>query len=480
MKFRFVFVNQSGAEVEARSVEELRSCVASGAIHEETLLYDGLTRDWAPARVHPVFRLIRDIAAAADSVEVEVVDSALTALALDEEALDRVSLEGEPAADLLGRAEGDLSAGAAGEKGARDRITLAPETSPDALAEFWAAQERERAESHSGADSGIEGFGRFNFGRELNPPGIETGATVFSSKATAADGGERAPSSLRPLPPQGDARSTPGSSTASSAIPAPAVALLQRLDIPDWGLRWASREEIARAMSTPVPQRQAALMIVLAGVGGWGIADSWTPPIRELDNEVVVLTNSWRVSPHFTAGHPEVLSGAFQDMVRGMDVMRARMKVGDPPGGLMTDRYLADPAAFPEVEDHWLRYGALVDSLRDREEDFFRSGFVSRMQRKGITGTVLSIQVTRGLIEFRDVGPRREGLYVAMAELSKSALTLHALLKTEAATGDMRRAAIERVVLAMTQVAGEDPRDAGRLGSSALRALDGTAEGTLD
>ena len=49
---------------------------------------------------------------------------------------------------------------------------------------------------------------------------------------------------------------------------------------------------------------------------------------------------------------------------------------------------------------------------------------------------------------------------------------LHDLLMEGEADGPTRWRAIERVVAAMTQVAGEDPRDAGRLGSAALRALE--------
>lgn len=460
MKFRFRFVNRSGVEVEVESVEAMRECVSSGTIHEETLLYDGLTRDWAPARVHPIYRLIRD-----------------THLVDEPEPADWTPLES---------LESDGNSAMADSPSDGLEMTLLPPEEDDPLSEFWESQERAGREADlEGLSVEEEGF-NFSFGRELNSPpsspqsppqsppqSSEPPPTTRQSETPLARQSQSF--AVRQSPPvaaAGDGSEPTGLVAADSEIPAPAANKLQNLDVPDWGLRWVSRAELNRALHTPVPQRQAALMVLLAGVGGWGIADSWTPPLSEPTSEVVLLNNSWRVSTHFTAGHPDVRSGAFQDMVRGMDVMRARMGVGDPPSVWLTDSYLDSPSAYPEVAEHWARYGDFVDSLHTREEDFFRSGFVTRMQRKGITGTVLSIQVAREVSAFRDNAPRRAALYVAMSELSVSALMLHDLLIAGEADGPTRWGAIERVVAAMTQVAGEDPRDAGRLGSAALQALE--------
>ncbi len=447
MNFRFMFVNRSGAEVELESVEALRDCVSSGTIHEETLLYDGLTRDWAPARVHPIYRLIRDTAAASEPARADGF---------------------EPFGDPAGADDrwAALAAETAAPEGDTLDVTLVPPEEGDSASAFWETQERAEKEADmEGVETEDGGFGGFKFGRE------SVSSPVVSESQSAPVSAMPRVSPRRPSRREAVAK-TPTAGPPEQH-PAPPPARLQNLDVPDWGLRWVSRAELNRALTTPVPQRQAALMIVLAGIGGWGIADSWTPPISEPDTEVVLLSNSWRISTHFTAGHPEVRSGAFQDMVRGMDVMRARMGVGDPPAVWLSDSYLDSPDFYPEVVEHWARYGDFVDSLRTREEDFFRGGFVSRLQRKGITGTVLSIQLARGLREFHEDGPRRAGLYVAMSELSISALLLHELLLAGEADSQARHEAMARVVAAMTQVAGEDPRDAGRLGSVALRSLEG-------
>src|SRR5688572_16746134 len=60
MRFRFRYLGPDGGEVEVESLQSLRALVQSGTVGELTLLYDALTREWAPARAHAVYRLLRD------------------------------------------------------------------------------------------------------------------------------------------------------------------------------------------------------------------------------------------------------------------------------------------------------------------------------------------------------------------------------------------------------------------------------------
>lgn len=60
MRFRFLFVDDRGEEVYVSSTEDLARHVRSGSLREEALLYDSLTREWAPARTHPTFARFRD------------------------------------------------------------------------------------------------------------------------------------------------------------------------------------------------------------------------------------------------------------------------------------------------------------------------------------------------------------------------------------------------------------------------------------
>ena len=56
MRFRFLYLNDAGEEVEVGGLDELRTAVAMGRVAEGTLLYDAVTHEWAPARAHSAYR----------------------------------------------------------------------------------------------------------------------------------------------------------------------------------------------------------------------------------------------------------------------------------------------------------------------------------------------------------------------------------------------------------------------------------------
>ena len=60
MGFRFRYLGPEGGEVDVESLDGLRALMESGTVGELTLLYDVLTGEWAPARAHAVFRLLRE------------------------------------------------------------------------------------------------------------------------------------------------------------------------------------------------------------------------------------------------------------------------------------------------------------------------------------------------------------------------------------------------------------------------------------
>ena len=60
MRVRFRYLRSNGREVEVESFERMRALVSSGTVGELTLLYDALTREWAPARAHAAYRLLRE------------------------------------------------------------------------------------------------------------------------------------------------------------------------------------------------------------------------------------------------------------------------------------------------------------------------------------------------------------------------------------------------------------------------------------
>ena len=60
MGFRFRYLGPEGGEVDVESLDGLRALMESGTVGELTLLYDVLTGEWAPARAHAAFRLLRE------------------------------------------------------------------------------------------------------------------------------------------------------------------------------------------------------------------------------------------------------------------------------------------------------------------------------------------------------------------------------------------------------------------------------------
>ena len=58
MRFRYLYLDSDGVETKVESFDDLRRCVDDGHIREDTLLYDALSREWGPARVHTAYRTI--------------------------------------------------------------------------------------------------------------------------------------------------------------------------------------------------------------------------------------------------------------------------------------------------------------------------------------------------------------------------------------------------------------------------------------
>ena len=58
MRFRYLYLDSDGVETKVESFDDLRRCVDDGHVREDTLLYDALSREWGPARVHTAYRSI--------------------------------------------------------------------------------------------------------------------------------------------------------------------------------------------------------------------------------------------------------------------------------------------------------------------------------------------------------------------------------------------------------------------------------------
>lgn len=125
---------------------------------------------------------------------------------------------------------------------------------------------------------------------------------------------------------------------------------------------------------------------------------------------------------------------AFRDMATGMEALRARVRLGDPPAVWMSGAYLADAGRYPEVAGYWRRYLEFLDSLRADDETLFREGLLARLEGVGLQGRVLAVRTARELQDFRADSSGRVERYGAMSSLADAALSLHELLEEHART----------------------------------------------
>lgn len=410
MKFRFVFRDEAGEEVKVPSLDVLTRHVEEDVIGPDTPLFDVLTGEWAPARAHPVFRLIREE----------------SGRPLEDDGTGAGAAEDAPLPDVM------------------DVVLTPQESDDDAVQVFLESRARERREE------GLQASGD-----ELEIPLVDPEQdTVRSGKGVPAHS-----TGTTPLPPRSALRKSP---------PAPGA-------------------RSHRSRLTPVSRlgsRQAALVGILLAVGLWGIVEAWTAPADTGGSTVEPApVGPLRPAGPLSTAMREVHTGAFQDMVDGMDALRRRMRIGDPPAVWMAGMYIANAAAYPEVESYWERYRTFVDTLRGREEELFRAGLEARLQDQGIQGDVLAVRVTRGMQDFRADAQRREERYAAMDALADAALALHTFLversgsiryapanadptgdpileavPLDEATRTELWARVDRLLAAVDEVAGPDPQ----------------------
>lgn len=507
MAFRFLYVDADGQEVQVASLDDFRALVRDGVIVEDTLLYDALSRDWATARFHPVYRLAIEDISRSWSEDTDGSESGLPNSASD-----------------LGLLQTDSEA-------------------PDATTAFLEEYERERRRAE--LESGVSRPAIPGLDRQSNRPGLDVEPTDDGVPEVPADSADDetsdAPSRRRDVPSSttgsrdghvfdgerrdftGDRRGSPEDSPGSAEVggvpdPHPRDSRRARDESRSRVASAPSRksgparpprvpENFPRVMVHPgwssEPIRQVVLFAAVVAIGGWGIAEAWaTDPIPPVDEEVLV--HEARVaSDAYTAPGAllirESADAAFSDMTAGMQRIQAQLGVGAPPQSWLSGEYLSDPESAPEVMEYWDRYDALVDSLRAAEADLFRAGFVTRLQRQGITGSVLSIRLARAMQDFTADAPRREVVYSAMDDMVEEARSLDTFLhensgriafagvRSGALSSDPATEAVplddqtrqrlaehlDRLFLAMDEVTGTDPTRRRDLTGNVMKLLRG-------
>jgi hypothetical protein len=385
MRFRFLYLNEAGEEVEVGGVEELRACVAMGRVDENTLLYDSVTREWAPARAHSAYRMLADESS---------------------DPLPR-GTRSDPASGHI-RVDEERS----GDAEELPELTPAPESDlPDTQALFLERQERLR-----------------RMEEDEPPPAPDRADFHIVEPADdladrAAEAGRQPPQPPTPAerPPSADLDDTPDLALdrTPDEVPVPRV----RSGAPPRPIR-----------RSPVGQRRRRLTAVggaavVVGVAAWAM-------LRNGDGaESARLPAASEPAPRTTEPSSDLpdaaavaQGSAFQEMVLAMDSVRGAHDLMGGPEGWLDGHYLATASAYPHVANYWRRYRDYVSDLRAQDTALFRAGFIERMRQDGLEGPVVQMRLARALDEFRSSQPEREALYQGMDVLAQRALALHALL----------------------------------------------------
>ncbi len=378
MRFRYIYLDPDGVETKVESLEELRRCVEDGLVGENTLLYDAVSREWGPARVHTAYRTV--IGDTEDPPDAEASS--------EESAGDVASISSD---DGAGGSEGAAAGVDLGQSPDSD-IVLSDEV-PDTVGRFLERRARERREEDERRATALDDLHIVDQGSAWSGTDVAEPDEEMLSPALPASGGDE-PTTPRPSPSPvtmkvnasgGRGRRRNRMMVIAGSV-VTVVALLASQSL-------LGRDEAAEAADTRV--------------------DTGPPPAA---------------NPELEARIQEAEGSAFQDMVQAMDSLRGVYEVSGGPRDWLHGRYLASASAYPDVEDYWRRYRNYVAELSARDEEMFRTGFVERLQSTGLEGPVLSMRLARSTEEFRASGASRDSVYAAMDGMARAALDLHALL----------------------------------------------------
>jgi hypothetical protein len=444
MRFRFLYLGPSGSQIEVASLDDLRALIENGTIGEATPLFDALTQQWAPARLHAVFRLLCDETqiprdpSAATTPATELPDLGLTVAAAtpSEPDTDRDVRE------LMKEREREQEEGTQG--------------TPPLRTERWASpaiflNKNEDAGTRRGdswSDPAIW----------IVPPkrGAGTAATPPATPTAAAPKRMPAIPPAKPAPPPAPSKAAPDARTAAppatwasappppaprrgpppmapppAAIPAPLPrrvrSVLNRPVRFDWLRDWGQTAfeaigrlaEHHRAPGILVSTGVVGLLLVLVtAVRGSGPASVTAVAAGLSGPEVRGLVT------RFAAAE----DSGFRHMVAGIDSLRRSYNVTVVPSAWLEGKYLANASQYPEVKDYWLRNRSFLQAVMASDTALFRVGFAARLRDEGVEGPVLSLRLSQAMAGFEQTQPIRSSMYLNMAELTAAALALHDLL----------------------------------------------------
>ena len=401
MRFRFRYLGPDGSEVEVESLDGLRVLVRSGAIGELTLLHDALTREWAPARAHAVYRLLR-----------EEVDPP----------------SGPPSTPTPpSMTEKPRRRGGGGDD----------QRPGDELPDLGFSVSFESPPVEPDSERVIR-----NLLREREQEGKPTERVDWFAKPVAwspepasvsqppAPRVPVTPPPLDPIPPSEVIAPRVVEAPRSFAVtPPPERPPIVRIGPLQGWLDDALRE--ARRLATHRSAPQALIVAGSIGLFVLLIAAARHERAAAASDEAARIAAASMVGPDLSelvARSAVARASGFQSMVVGMDSLRRVHDVEDVPPVWLEGIYLADAERYPEVEAFWTRYQGFLRDVQASDTTLFRSGFVQEAVAEGVDDGILAMRLSRAMREFKDTQPERAAVYAEMEELAGAALALHALL----------------------------------------------------
>jgi hypothetical protein len=441
MEFRFRYLGPEGGEVEVSSLEELRQLVHEGAVSEVTVLYDSLTREWAPARSHAVYRFIRDEAArpegplpSAPPPASKEEGRAAPAPADDMGLGITLSLEEAPSAP-----DADEAVRALLKERARDND---PPVRSDVMKVSWTAPvpkaEVPQAEPEPMAPEAQTPAMAAWAAPEAAPEPVIAAAPAAPRPGLVSHTPipKIAPHPPRPIEPIERPifrTEAPPPAKPALSIEAAAASIYDALRV-DRVTRWL--DDLGQALIRSVGPRVLPRTLVLAGL--LGLLFVLLTTIRRGDGTSVpptaqvaamsVAPDVGRLVNRFASAE----ESGFRTMVAGVDSLRDLHRIADVPRIWLEGAYLADAHRYPQVKDFWTRYQSFLRDVEGSDTALFRAGFVKSLEAQGIGGAVLSLRLSQAMREFEKSQERRDDVYAHMEELSSAALELHALLVARA------------------------------------------------
>jgi len=452
MSARFRIRTAQGQELSFGSEEMFADFVRSGDLSPDDLVYDASTGEWCSAFTH--------------------------SLVLEWEA-ERAEAEGdgrpsgsatEPGRSAAGPASGGApakagSSGDSGASGSPPSEAAPPAGKPEGLLDFELSPERSPEEAAAAFVEEMEAeraseIDRFQSIRGLE---IDEGGTGLLKGITDEPAGPAR---------RGGAERTGWNDGRSRADEEPARARASgddRVRPPDPSpVRSASAP--SRHSSRGVSRAFLAWALLLGLIGAGVLLAS--------DIAAVALGIAEPEAPEETEGPPLLpdTEEALRERASVRFLARVRQNLGTLPSVppiWLDGRYLADAPAYPEVREVWARYLGSVGAVRARENEHYRTAYLSALDDARVTGATRTLRLASAGSAFEGSSAARDAHYDRVTELASAALDLHDFLVAHA-EGIAYEPAVGLRVSAdpVLQAAAADPTVQAELEAALDRVLD--------